>query len=275
MFPADALALYDIPVLNDGSIEVPAFGVMQVSGFGPAKDRDYFKVKRPDGSGKTYLINGPFPIPPQKCGAAADIYRSPGVHVLFEYTAPSGGSTGDPPAGTVLGPVKDKWAIAAEGSGFVTLGDVAGQAASAPGTGNTPSTKRIRVLAGQAKTTPLATVKFIAIESITAASWNATLTELTPGTFLARVLRAGKTSTAPDAPYSGKFKPDTVPADNIRVAHYLTQGVSIATGKGRIGLGISIGDVPPFNALPLSGLVPPPTVEMFNLDCTDIDYTAG
>lgn len=133
-------AAFDQGIYNAGSIDIPGGAVVQVvtPGLITLDEREWIQVGRPDGNGKSYLINDHRTIAPGKTGAAAILTRSPWVHVLRDPTK-------TPATNDEWGPVKDQFYIGPGGSGFFVLGDDMGDAPSAPGSGALPGTKRVRV----------------------------------------------------------------------------------------------------------------------------------
>lgn len=123
---------YDRPVLNASGEAIPAYAVMQVSGWiNNNAGKDVFLVKKPDANGQFYLLNGPFTIA-NKMGWGT---RQNGVHALYDPAL----TTTDlfPADGTLaeLGPVKDQWHFGKAASGWLVIGDVQGSG----------STSRVRV----------------------------------------------------------------------------------------------------------------------------------
>jgi hypothetical protein len=132
------LDLCDKPAFNEASETAPPFAVLQVTNWTEDRDgNDLFTFKKPDGKGKFYLVNGPFPIGSQKCG---DATRHDGAFALLESELPTN-------AAELIewGPKKDSWALSPTGKGFVLYGAVTGSPASQPGFPPTASTLRTRV----------------------------------------------------------------------------------------------------------------------------------
>lgn len=147
---------YGEPVYNDSGEEIPAFAVLQCSGFISFKGKEWFKVKKPDEHGRIYFINGPFPIAASgdNCtGGAANPFKSWGAEALYD---PGLG----PETNDALIPKPGEWHLVkrddpVEGDGSAqsdrwavfVVGDATGDGPSDPGFPSTPSTKRIRVAA--------------------------------------------------------------------------------------------------------------------------------
>lgn len=110
----DALDLYDLPFYNNSGEAIPAYAIMQVEEWkDDANDRDYFRVKKPDGDGKTYIINGPLEIAIAGDGMGT---RKDG--------APARYLSGTPAADEEWGPVNASWYLSASGSGINIVGGV-------------------------------------------------------------------------------------------------------------------------------------------------------
>lgn len=144
---------YGEKVYNDSGEAIPAFGVVQCSGFISFQGKEWFKVKKPDANGRIYFINGPFEIAASgdaRTGNAANPFKSWGVEALFnpnlgpetnDALAPKAGQWYlDEAEAPADGTASDRWAV-------IVIGDVVGDAPSQPGLPSSPSTKRVRVAA--------------------------------------------------------------------------------------------------------------------------------
>lgn len=108
----DALDLYDLPFYNNSGETIPAYAIMQVDEWkDDANDRDYFRVKKPDGDGKTYIINGPLEI-----AAGSDGMGSRKDGILARYLS------GTPAADEEWGPTSGSWYLSSSGSGLNIVG---------------------------------------------------------------------------------------------------------------------------------------------------------
>lgn len=135
----DYLEFCDLLARNTTGETIPGFAAMQVAGYFYDFDGNVaFKVKKPDGSGKLYLINSPFDIAPGQTGDATNHH---GAFVLYSGELPSfdGGALYE------WGPKAGSWAIDASGKGFILCGQPEGEPASLPGFPPTASTQRVRV----------------------------------------------------------------------------------------------------------------------------------
>lgn len=151
-----ARGAYNQPVRNVSGEAVPPFAVMQVAGFVEFAGRDWFTVVKPDGDGKIYLVNGPTEIPASgdsATGAACLLTRDIAAHALYDETPET---TGDPVVVPAIneewGPKAGSWRLHRGQTGFLIIGDVQGESASAPGLPVVASTKRVRVAAAPGET---------------------------------------------------------------------------------------------------------------------------
>ena len=134
------LELCDKPAFNGGSETAPPFAVLQVTNWTADRDgNDLFTFKKPDGKGKFYLVNGPFPIPAGKPG---DATTHDGAYALYEGSLPSQSAE----SLAEWGPKSGSWAISKDGKGFVIVGDPGGSPGSQPGFPAGASTQRVRVV---------------------------------------------------------------------------------------------------------------------------------
>ncbi len=137
----------DLLVRNAGEETIPPFACMQVVGYESIRMDDGavkigFKVKKPDGNGKVYLITSPAEIAPGKPGDATNAY---GMFVLYSGTLPSEAETNENGL-KEWGPKSGSWAIDQDGKGFVIIGQDGGAPASEPGFPPVASTQRVRVV---------------------------------------------------------------------------------------------------------------------------------
>lgn len=115
-----ALDKYDIPFRNDSGEEMPAFAVMELTGFVTENGRDALKADKPGRGYGAVLFNGPFAVPAGKMGRAT---RAAGCRAVAL------GRTTDPSLYQVVGPLEDSWWLSDEGYGWVivdSIHDVAG-----------------------------------------------------------------------------------------------------------------------------------------------------
>lgn len=94
-------------VRNDSGEEIPAYGVMRVTGIVTEEDREYYKVDKPGTTfSREYLVNGPVAIgtaDDEKYGTAQ---LGPRVQALFDD------ADGTPTAGDGYGPKPGQWSLA-------------------------------------------------------------------------------------------------------------------------------------------------------------------
>jgi hypothetical protein len=104
---------YPHPVQNMTSEEIPAYGVMRVSGCTSAGDRTIYEVSKPNGSATLHFLNGPVAIAANGYGIATNRFPS-----LAAYS-------GTPAYGEEWGPVNNSWLIETGGSGLFIVGGAA------------------------------------------------------------------------------------------------------------------------------------------------------
>lgn len=173
----------DLLVRNAGEETIPPFACMQVVGYESIRmdDGDVkigFKVKKPDGKGKVYLINSPAEIAPGRPGDATNAY---GMFVLYSGTLPTESET-NANGLKEWGPKSGSWAIDQDGKGFVIIGQDGGEPASEPGFPPSASTKRVRVAIQPApKSVELATGLLIKDLPAATPSISGATVKLTPG----------------------------------------------------------------------------------------------
>ncbi len=109
-----SLQPYNLPFYNASGETVPPFAVMQVDFWQVANNREYFRVRKPNGSGRQYIINGPYEIPYNGDGMGS---RSPGVQASYNNAA-------TPAVDQEWGPVSGSWLLTSGGSGYVITGDL-------------------------------------------------------------------------------------------------------------------------------------------------------
>jgi hypothetical protein len=133
-------------------------------------------------------------------------------------------------------------------------------------------------LLGSTAAAPPGPVKFQIVESVPGATWDDTLGELEPAYFKARLFTPQIVSDA----LTGLFIPQVDDEDDplyVRGVSYLTDGVTISSGRFRIGLGMRVsGD--PWDKVPFydEGAFDeedwetfPVTLELFNASCLELD----
>lgn len=132
---------FDQPIRNVGSEAIPPFAIVEVKspGLVTFAGKEWFTVGKPSKQGKTYFVNGPFPVEADGTGNAATPYKAPGVHALYNPSL-------TPSTNQELGPVDGQWYLG-DGKGFFVIGDPAGSAGSLPGLPAVAPTKRVRVMA--------------------------------------------------------------------------------------------------------------------------------
>lgn len=108
--------LYDLPFKNNSGETIPPFSIMQVDEWTESNDRDYFRVRKPDGNGKTYLFNGPINV-----AEGHDGWGSRAVGIQASYNI----SDGTPVVNQEWGPVSGSWLLGSGSGGFYIVGDVA------------------------------------------------------------------------------------------------------------------------------------------------------
>jgi hypothetical protein len=101
-------------------------------------------------------------------------------------------------------------------------------------------------------------IEFLITESVSAASWNSTTGVLTPVTFLARPFTQVEDSQT--------FEVDMEDENRIRVISYMTTAITVASGKGRIGVGVT-GSA---GGATFDGLEPVVTAKLHNVDCREV-----
>ncbi len=108
----DALDLYDLPFYNDSGETIPAYAVMQVDEWkDDANDRDYFRVIKPDGTGATFILNGPLEVADNSDGMGT---RHDGMPARY--------ASGTPTVDQTWGPTSSSWDLASSGTGFNIIG---------------------------------------------------------------------------------------------------------------------------------------------------------
>ncbi len=108
----DALDLYDLPFYNDSGETIPAYAVMQVDEWkDDANDRDYFRVIKPDGTGATFILNGPLEVADNSDGMGT---RHDGMPARY--------ASGTPTVDQTWGPASSSWDLASSGTGFNIVG---------------------------------------------------------------------------------------------------------------------------------------------------------
>lgn len=110
----------------------------------------------------------------------------------------------------------------------------------------------------------VATIEFVVSESFLGATIEQG-NKLRPTTFLVRRWLPEKI----DGTYTGLFIREE---EQLRAISFLTADVIIASGRHRIAVGIE-GVDKVYTEYPWSEMDPPPTVKIYNLDCSDIDLT--
>lgn len=129
---------FPLRFINTSGETIPAYAVMQISGWEDKDELGFLKVKKPDGEGKIYILNGTRPVASNKTGRATSALNRMGAFALFDDAE-------TPEVDEQWGPEDDEWHLKKGGEGFFIIGDVKGIAASAPGSPVSPSTKRVRV----------------------------------------------------------------------------------------------------------------------------------
>lgn len=106
---------YDKPFYNNSGEAIPPFAVMQVDNWkDDANDRAYFRVKKPDGAGRQFIVNGPRQVASGGTGMGT---RSPGAHASYNDAA-------TPAVDQEWGPVSGSWLLSSSGTGYVITGDL-------------------------------------------------------------------------------------------------------------------------------------------------------
>lgn len=105
---------YRVPVFNQASEQVPAFGAMQVIASSNVGDDKGFDIIKPNGTpGAKVYLNGPVPIPVSSYGFGTDEYPADAL------------ISGTPAFNAEIGPVNGSWGLSASGKGFQFLGGLA------------------------------------------------------------------------------------------------------------------------------------------------------
>ena len=108
----DALDLYDLPFYNNSGEAIPPYAVMQVDNWkDDANNRDYFRVRKPNGSGKMFIVNGPLEVAIAGDGMGS---RKEGIPARY--------LSGTPAPDEEWGPTSGSWYLSASGSGFNVVG---------------------------------------------------------------------------------------------------------------------------------------------------------
>lgn len=110
----DFFELYDEGFYNGAGETAPAYAVLQIDSVQTDDRREYITIKKPDGTGKGYLVNCTTDVADTERGLAAD-HGDP--YALYES------SDGTPAAGEEWGPLSGGWKLRKNGSGFLILGD--------------------------------------------------------------------------------------------------------------------------------------------------------
>lgn len=75
---------FPLRFINTSGETIPAYAVMQISGWEDKDELGFLKVKKPDGEGKIYILNGTRPVASNKTGRATSALNRMGAFALFD-----------------------------------------------------------------------------------------------------------------------------------------------------------------------------------------------